>query len=138
MILSNIEIHNAIDQGLLVIRPDPQPRTPTASNPNDCPYNTTSVDLRLGDTLSVPRAGPFTFDLRIPGLATFLSQNYDDVKMQSTGGFALQPNVFILGRTLEKIELPINLWNFAYAGRYSLKVELTRVWKGNPRNLFKY
>jgi hypothetical protein len=42
MILSNIEIQRAIDEGRLRIIPDPQPRNPETPN---CPYNTTAVDL---------------------------------------------------------------------------------------------
>lgn len=36
MILSNVEIHKAINEGRLIITPDPQPRSPEYS---DCPYD---------------------------------------------------------------------------------------------------
>jgi len=64
MILSNIEIQKAIDEGRLIITPDPQPRSPEYPN---CPYNTTAVDLHLSSALSIPRPGPYTYDLRKPG-----------------------------------------------------------------------
>ena len=57
MILSNIEIQKAIDEGRLIITPDPQPRSPEFS---DCPYDSTAVDLRLRSALSIPRPGPYT------------------------------------------------------------------------------
>jgi deoxycytidine triphosphate deaminase len=49
MILSNVEIQRALDEGRLIIRPEPSPRQPPANGVGECPYNTTSVDLRLGD-----------------------------------------------------------------------------------------
>lgn len=107
MILSNTEIQKAIDQGLLVIKPEPAPRKPSAASALSCPYDTTSVDLRLGPVLSVPIAGSFTYDLRIPGLANFLGRNCNHVAIDPQGGFALQPNAFVLGSTLEEVELPL-------------------------------
>jgi hypothetical protein len=71
MVLSNVEIHKALDEGRLIISPEPNPRHPTSANP-DCPYNTTSVDLRLGKTLSIPKGGPFSYDLRKPASHLFL------------------------------------------------------------------
>jgi dCTP deaminase len=106
MILSNVEIHKALDDGRLRLDPEPQPRKPTINQPN-CPYDTTSVDLRLGDVISIPKGGPFTYDLRRGGIAKFLSQHFDHLKLNAVGGYALQPNQFILGRTLERVELPI-------------------------------
>lgn len=106
MVLSNIEIQNALDQGRLIIDPEPKPRSPTSTNP-DCPYDTTSVNLQLGDTISIPRSGPFAYNLRKPGIAKFLSQNCDHVKIDPAGGYTLNPNKFILGETLERIKLPI-------------------------------
>jgi dCTP deaminase len=126
MILSNIEIQNAIDQGLLVIKPDPQPRSPSAANPRACPYDTTSVDLQLGDTISIPRSGPYSFDLRQSGLASFLSQNCDHVKLNPTGGYALQSNQFVLGSTLEAITLPINPGRRILAARIEGKSSFAR------------
>jgi len=65
MILSNVEIRNALDQGRLIITPNPQPNS----------YDTTAVDLHLASSLSIPREGPFNYDLRRGGIATFLSRN---------------------------------------------------------------
>jgi hypothetical protein len=47
MILSNSAIFAALDDGRLIIDPEPSPRNP-ADEPNaDWPYGTSAVDLRL-------------------------------------------------------------------------------------------
>ena len=56
MILSNVEIQNAIDSGRLMLRPEPLPRRYTEGV--GCPYDTHSVDLTLGSKISIPRSGP--------------------------------------------------------------------------------
>jgi len=69
MILSNLEIQRALDEGRLVISPQPTPRS---SAPNvKCPYQSTSVDLRLGDDISyLPiRSGEQCLAARIEGKA---------------------------------------------------------------------
>ncbi len=52
MILSNVEIQKALDEGRLVIAPEPQPRRPAAGE--YCPYDTHAVDLRLYQEITVP------------------------------------------------------------------------------------
>jgi dCTP deaminase len=107
MILSNRGIQNALDQGRLVIQPEPAPREPTVNGPA-CPYNTTAVDLRLGRYISVPREKePFTFDLRQGGLAKFLADRCEPVDLTRPGGFVLDPRKFILAQTLESVGLPL-------------------------------
>lgn len=106
MILSNVAIQEALDLGRLRIEPEPLPRTPTLEQPNS-PYDTTAVDLCLGPTLSIPNEGPFTYDLgNGQPLAKFLADNSKRVEIGS-GGYALKPDFFILGSTLEIIGLPI-------------------------------
>lgn len=107
MVLSNVKIHEALDSGRLVIEPQPQPRTPTIEAPQ-CPYDTSAVDLTLSDQLSIPLPEkPFVFDLRKGGLARFLSDNTRPVTIDPDGGFALKPNQFVLGNTVERVGLPI-------------------------------
>ena len=103
MILSNIEIHRAIDEGRLIITPDPQPRN--CEEPG-CPYDTTAVDLHLGSSLSIPEAGPFAFDLRKGGIAKFLARNSKHEEIPEAG-YLLKPHTFILGRTKERVTLPL-------------------------------
>ncbi|HEV8141341.1 MAG TPA: dCTP deaminase [Methylomirabilota bacterium] len=107
MILSNRGIQKALDEGRLVIEPEPLPREPVVGGPA-CPYDTTAVDLRLGRYISVPRTNePFTFDPRKPGTAKFMSDHSDEIDLTRPGGFTLDPNIFVLGVTLEKVGLPL-------------------------------
>jgi len=107
MILSNEELFKALDAGRLVIRPEPVPRAATIDQPH-IPFDTHSVDLRLADAISVPRAGQFTYDLTQPGsIANTITQHSDEFKLTEGQPFHLKPNQFVLGRTLEWIELPI-------------------------------
>ncbi len=103
MILSNIEIQKAIDENRLIITPDPQPRSPEEPN---CPYDTSAVNLHLSKSLSVPKAGPYVFDLRKGGIAPFLARNSEHFDIPDAG-YVLEPNKFVLGNTQETIKLPI-------------------------------
>ena len=126
VILSNTEIQKAIDDGRLEILPEPQPRQPTPGDSRPCPYDTTSVDLRLGDTISIPPTkGPFAYDLRKGGLASFLSKNCEHIKIDSHG-YSLEPNTFALGKTLEHIKLPIGSGRQSLAGRIEGKSSFAR------------
>lgn len=53
MILSNAEVHRALDDGWLVLDPEPLPKMPDESG-QECPYQTSAVDLRLGNEISSP------------------------------------------------------------------------------------
>ena len=126
MILSNVKIHQALDEGDIVISPEPFPRTPNRENLS-CPYDTSSVNLRLSENISIPQEGkPFTFDLRRGGLAPFLAAICDHVKVDSDGGYSLQPKKFVLGRTVEKIHLPIKESRPVYAARVEGRSSLAR------------
>ena len=61
MILSNLEIQKALEQGRLVIEPEPLPRRPATGE--YCPYDTHAVDLRLYHEITVPQAGPYHYDV---------------------------------------------------------------------------
>jgi len=107
MILSNVEMHRALDEGRLNIDPEPSPRVPTLKNKH-CPYDTHSVDLRLGDEISVLRSGPYAYDHTQPGsLSDHIANNSENIRLTSHSTFKLAQNVFALGATLERIELPI-------------------------------
>ena len=101
MILSNIEIQKAIDEGRLTITPDPQPRSPEYPN---CPYDTTAVNVHLSSALAIPQPGPYTFDLRRGGIAGFLARNSKQITIGEEG-YALKPGQFTLGNTVERITL---------------------------------
>jgi dCTP deaminase len=107
MILSNVVIHRAIDDGLLVISPEPSPRFASLEEPR-CPYDTTSVNLRLSKDLSIGISDqPFAFDLKKGSLAPFLKSMFRTCEIDMDGGFTLAPNKFVLGTTVETVDLPI-------------------------------
>src|SRR5574340_1300115 len=106
MILSSAELHKALDAGRLIIEPEPLPRVSTVGGPH-CPYDTHSVDLRLSPEISIPKSGPFDYDLTRPGLAAFLSRNSEKHIIRVGHPFQLVSNRFILGMTLETVKLPI-------------------------------
>lgn len=108
MILANTEIHKALDDKRLIIRPEPSPRVPTIGA--HCPYDTHSVDLTLAPEISVPKKNlPFTFDLsQKQNLSEFLSQNSEKYLLRENLYYKLEQNQFILARTIEHIELPIS------------------------------
>jgi deoxycytidine triphosphate deaminase len=66
MILSNAEILTALDEGRLVIDPEPKPRKPpTVQGDPECPFQTSAVDLRLSNEVSIFKgeASPVVIDL---------------------------------------------------------------------------
>ncbi len=106
MILSNLEMQKALESGRLVIDPRPMPLRPTKDQ--KCPYDTHTVNLRLGNEISLPLPGPFSFDLMHGGdLTQFLSRNSEKILLQKTG-YPLERLHFALGITLEYISLPID------------------------------
>lgn len=126
MILSNIGIQAAIDDADLVITPEPAPRRP-AEYQRPCPYDTCSVNLRLGSQISIPKPGkPITLDFRGPGAARFLPEIFETITIDN-GGYALAPNKFTLARTLEHINLPIREGRPCFAARIEGRSTFARV-----------
>jgi dCTP deaminase len=110
MILSNVAIYEAIDNQRIILAPEPTPRY--LGPGQDSPYDTHSVDVRLGKYLSIPRTGPYTFDLHRPGepkseLSKFLANNSERIEVPASG-YPLEPHKFILGQTVEHLTLPID------------------------------
>jgi dCTP deaminase len=106
MILSNLEIQRALDEGRLIIDPEPLPRR-IEHGVKYCPYDTHSVDLKLGYDISVPEPGPFNHDLTEPGaLRDIISKHCKKYTLSEEQPFRLKRGMFILGRTLEKVSLP--------------------------------
>lgn len=105
MILSNVKLQEAMAAGRVVIDPTPLPLRPTGGL--TCPYDTHAVNLTLGSELSIPREGPYSFDLALGGnLSMFLSQNADHLAI-AEHGYPLKKFQFVLGITREYIALPI-------------------------------
>jgi dCTP deaminase len=106
MILSNVSIHEALDKGWLKITPEPHPRQ-KCDNAN-CPYQTSSVDLRLGNEIAYFKEGlAINIDLRRGSFATLFGPNSERTKITSEQPFVLQPHKLVLAKTLERINLPI-------------------------------
>jgi dCTP deaminase len=107
MILSNIEIQKAMEQGRLVIEPEPLPRRPEKGE--YCPYDTHAVDLRLYPEITVPQPGPCHYDVTERGtLSEVIAKQSQKVTLAEDGPYPLRPQQFILGRTLERVELPVD------------------------------
>ena len=105
MILSNIEIQRAIDEGRLVIEPEPLPRRPVERE--YCPYDTHAVDVRLYHEITVPQPGPYHYDVTDRGtLSDVIASHSHRYTLTNEQPFPLKPHQFILARTLERIELP--------------------------------
>ena len=99
MILSSSDIWTEISQGGLKFEP----------NIEFGQMSSSSVDLRLGDTFTVPREPRPGVSITIDPLMTSpedaLRDYSDIVKVGRGGEFALKPGVFVLGYTLERVEL---------------------------------
>ncbi len=94
-----------MDEGRLVIAPEPLPRRPGAGQ--YCPYDTHAVDLRLHHEITVPQAGPEHYDLRERGtLSEVIAGRSQRVTLTDVEPYPLKPHQFILARTLERVELP--------------------------------
>ncbi len=108
MLLSNLEIHKALDTGRLVIKPEPLPRTKEIGV-KYCPYDTHTVDLRLGNELTIPKPGAYAYDFLAQGnIAELIAQSSKKHTLTEDRPFRLEPNIFVLAQTLETIELPID------------------------------
>lgn len=126
MILSNVEIHRALDEGRLVLDPEPHPRMPAAPDA-DCPYQTSAVDLRLGDEISYFSDDlPLNVDLRVGDFAKLFGPTSSRRKITSEQPFVLMPNRLVLGRTLERIELPVGTDGSCLAARIEGKSSYAR------------
>lgn len=108
MILSNRGIYAALDAKRIVIEPEPLPRLDEAGHVS--PFDTHSVDVRLAPNLSIPKSGSYTFDLDGPGRGIRFSDlmaRLSDQHVIGPDGYALSPNQFVLGKTVEYLSLPI-------------------------------
>ncbi len=108
MILSNVEIHKALDEGRLVIEPEPKPRYKDVGV-NYCPYDTHTIDLRLGNEITIPKAGKYAYDFMASGnVADLIAQNSEKRTLIPDQPYRLETGNFILAQTLETIKLPID------------------------------
>ena len=107
MILSNTGIQEALDRGWLVIDPEPSPRQPTLEE--ECPYQTTAVDLRLSAEIIRPTGDlPVVIDLRRNRYTALAKASSEPFHLTEDQPFNLTPGKLVLGRTVEEISLPIS------------------------------
>jgi dCTP deaminase len=106
MILSNVEIQLALDEGRLVLDPQPFPRE--GGNNRPCPYKTSAVELRLADDISYFKPGlPLNINLTRGGFGSLFSPNSIRQRLTAEQPFVLMPGRLVLGKTLERVELPL-------------------------------
>lgn len=120
MILSNVEILRALESGAIRIE------SIAGRDPTRAPFNTTSVDLRLGPRLSRPKAVPAGIDLRKGKIAPFLAANCDHFTATPEQPYQLKPGEFILGQTIERVAFPIGSEGKCYSARVEGKSSLAR------------
>ncbi len=107
MILSNLEIHKALDEGRLIIEPQPTPRK-KGIGVKYCPYDTHTVDLRLSNEITVPKSSTYAYDFLAPGsIADLIAKNSEKHLLKEGCPYHLKKGKFVLGQTFETIKLPI-------------------------------
>lgn len=119
MVLSNIEIKKAIEEGLIVIDPEP----------NFDDMDTTAIDLRLGRLISIPKKDVqhvIIYPQRKKGIASTLSALYERKELKKEETYILDPGKFVLGQTLERISLRLSSNGECYAARVEGKSSLAR------------
>ena len=105
MILSNSAILEALDDGRLVIEPEPE-RLANAGSP----FGTSAIDLRLGPVIARPRHAPHAvMDLGRAGSVTDTLAAVTDEFEMGNGGYVLEPGPenLLLAHTLEVVSLPL-------------------------------
>ncbi len=108
MLLSNLEIHKALDEGRLVIDPEPLPRIKGLRD-KYCPYDSHTVDLKLGSEITVPKPSTFAYDFKTSGnIADLIARNSEKHILTENRPYHLTQGQFILAQTLEAITLPID------------------------------
>jgi dCTP deaminase len=107
MILSNVSIQEALDRGGLVLYPEPAPRQ-KPDDDTECPYQTSAVDLRLGTEIAYFNEGlALNIDLRKGDFKALFGPNSQSRTISEEQPFVLRPNKLVLGKTLERVSLPL-------------------------------
>ena len=115
MILSDGEIWDALEAGDIVI---------SAPQDEQISVQPSSVDLRLGPTLLVHSHNPIpgvTIDPAAVDVMDHLERYCEKVDISNGSTYEIKPQSFVIGSTLERIEIPLDL-----AGRVEGKSSLAR------------
>ncbi|MFN8658895.1 MAG: dCTP deaminase [Candidatus Obscuribacterales bacterium] len=108
MLLSNTAIFEALDDGRLIIEPQPRPRFKTLIEPKS-PYDSTAINLTLGEIISIPKKIDVSIDFRKPqNVPDTLRTLFEEKRLKDGETHALEPGQFILGKTHEKVTLPMD------------------------------
>ena len=126
MILSNVDIHEALDHGWLKIHPEPMPRK-LGDAPGKCPFQTSAVDLRLGTEIAYFKEGiPAQIDLRQGDFNALFGPMSETRTLTDDQPYVLKPRKLVLGKTLERIELPLLPSGVSLAARVEGKSSYAR------------
>lgn len=114
MLLSNVAIFSALDDGRLILDPQPTPRLKSMAAPKT-PYDSTAINLTLGHVLSLPQKLDFVIDFRKPqNVPATLRTMFKEKHLETGETYSLEPGQFILAKTHEKVTLPMERkpeWN---------------------------
>jgi hypothetical protein len=90
-------VDQAEDEKRLLIDPEPSPRSLTISD-SHTPFDTHSVDLKLGDEIVVSQQGQITYDLTKPGkIADTIQQHSRTFTISQNQPFCLKPKQVCAG-----------------------------------------
>jgi dCTP deaminase len=104
MLLSNTAIYDALDDGRLVIEPEPAPRE--RGQDRKSAYDSTAINLTLGNLLSIPKPGmSIMFNVPVGNISNTLATTCDEKRLSDGEAYHLEPNVLILATTKEFIKL---------------------------------
>lgn len=121
MILSNVEIVRCLTDGAFSIYPL------LRMDPTQAPFNTSAVDLRLGNEILEPdESSPVQLDLRKPGIAQFWAKQSTSHQITEHQPYSLVPRKLVLARTFETVSFPLNSSGICYSARVEGKSSLAR------------
>ena len=105
MILSNIEIVKCLSNGDFFIEDLEQ-----ATDPEKAPFNTSAIDLRLGNEIIIPKSDmPVLIDLSSgKSITTLLGASSQKIAISKLQPYILKKDQFILASTKERVSFPIN------------------------------
>lgn len=109
MILGNDLIAAGLKKGWFEIKGGPI--STDDIDPTRAPFNTSAIDLHLGNTVQVPVPNAsFSIDLRPGGnIASLLNAHSKRFDLTQEQPFKLEPHKFVLANTRERIRLPLSV-----------------------------
>jgi len=123
MALANVEIQRAIQERRVVIDPEPAPAPGVAKTP----YDTTAVDLRLGNEIVILESDqPVGVDLRRGKFAQLSDKYSRRLTITDEQPYHLKRDVFVLAKTKEWVEFPYRDDGKSLCGRVEGKSSFAR------------